>query len=635
MPLSRFHKLVTVLCMVTPVPGAGAQEVPVPLTIDTVIPVPEWSLADVWVDADGYVLLVFGGNDREPYEVHMPSFEFLEPTEVQTWLVEARAFLDRVDGWPDDWSGGWTSRLGPGDGLGWVFRADSGYPEGVALMRFPCPRPGRSIATGSGIKLEQARALLNALDAAVSVGLRLRADRSRVEARQGRLHAQYAVSCPARSLTNNIRPNARAAAPDGTTVGIRFVVDTTGAVEGGSLEVLTEDERLRDAVMSAADGWRFTPPRVAGMPVRQVRQGPLIVFPAELAEAPVARVVDPGLVEVFLPLRSRGWSDVLGDVERPVPVVLDATRLAAWAAEALRLLDGTSSVDSLLEVGSESGVMVSLDMARLRLSMRSCGLTSSRVMDRNSLRALLTELSDAASGAAAVASGPGIGHPLDPRGALCGATPTVPLVVPGLAHGVELLFEVVVDATGRVVPSTLAVVPSTASESIVALRAVLAEQRFLPARRGNGPVPQRLVWSHVAEGPPPLSRPAPTASSAYFERGMCMAVSARGAMVALDPYYGEGFLPAHLAAAVEGALAAGATPWEGILSGTVMVQMGGGLPPVVALQNTRVPEGQELKASQRRLYVWVRDAVQMIDFDADAEEVYFSVSVISGCRSRS
>lgn len=83
------------------------------------------------------------------------------------------------------------------------------------------------------------------------------------------------VSCAARPLTTRAAPTFPASIPRAarryTEVGVRFVVDTSGFVEAGSLATLpgTPAAFVR-AVNDVVRGWRYRPAEWSGLPVRQI-----------------------------------------------------------------------------------------------------------------------------------------------------------------------------------------------------------------------------------------------------------------------------------------------------------------------------------------------------------------------------
>jgi len=96
------------------------------------------------------------------------------------------------------------------------------------------------------------------------------------------------VSCAARPLEAMVAPSFPASVPPAkrayTEVGVRFIVDTAGYLESGSIVTLPgTPAEFAKAARAVTHGWRYRPAELGGVPVRQIVTTVVAFDPADAA----------------------------------------------------------------------------------------------------------------------------------------------------------------------------------------------------------------------------------------------------------------------------------------------------------------------------------------------------------------
>jgi len=96
------------------------------------------------------------------------------------------------------------------------------------------------------------------------------------------------VSCAARPLEATVAPSFPASVPPAkrayTEVGVRFIVDTAGYLEPGSIATLPgTPAAFAKATRAVVRGWRYRPAELGGVPVRQIVTTVVAFDPADAA----------------------------------------------------------------------------------------------------------------------------------------------------------------------------------------------------------------------------------------------------------------------------------------------------------------------------------------------------------------
>ena len=345
------------------------------------------------------------------------------------------------------------------------------------------------------------------------------------------------VSCPVMPDEHNplpFVPAGKGMAPGWRTeIGVRFVVDTSGNVEAGSIAFLPgTDSTLQLAARSAIARWRFRAAEWDDTPVRQVVQIPVIV-----AAAPSLGDTLPGIA---VRAQDDGWVRFeysLNYARRPyvqewfLPDSVDAwvRRVDALNREAAALDTTTPRVvDKATGLGWRGGIsLASGYFAHGKAVERRGGVIACNAgytegippMDSTRLAVFVDAAREARRRSPTPADPANAIH--NPTDVACAAwlpwrravrkqynmvwqypTAPYPKELTGRNARADVLASFVVDTLGNVDTTSVRVIPGVDPRFARALTGGLAEFHFRPATRGGRRVPQRVVQSILFEPPP-------------------------------------------------------------------------------------------------------------------------------------
>lgn len=376
-----------------------------------------------------------------------------------------------------------------------------------------------------------------------------------------RPYYQSEVSCAARRESDEPPPRFPSAMPRSarrySEVGTRFIVDTSGLVEAGSVVVLSGvPSELARATRRIVEQWRYRPAEWSGLPVRQIVTTVVAFDPDEEAtrrdSARVAALRERGAVlldyrrlSAMMIRRDGGWVRVRdgrwrsdghfeGHQEWFHPDSVDEwvarvrELIAADSAQPKRppppfgysaIYVGPSPGGNQLGAQYQMGWTPGTERLKLVTLMRGCG---ARVIEPTLLdRRLLDQLIAAARSARRQrVSVPSEQRPYA-RGDVACASSLPPANLgradmPGVWRYVrgpypealsreniraEVLSSFVVDSTGRPNAATLVVAPGSDPRAATALRQTIDRLRFRPAMRAGVAVPSLVIRTWLFEPP--------------------------------------------------------------------------------------------------------------------------------------
>jgi outer membrane biosynthesis protein TonB len=372
------------------------------------------------------------------------------------------------------------------------------------------------------------------------------------------------VSCAARRDADDAPPVFPSTMPRSarryTEVGARFIVDTAGFVEAGSVALIPGVPRaLARAARTQVERWRYRPAEWSGLPVRQVVNTVVTFDPQEqdtrrdsarVAIARKERTVEPAVL-VFrrepatLARSDDGWVHVRVGRWQPDGFFegyqewFDPDSVDEWLVRTRKLVAADSAQPrrpppprepSAIAVGpsrdgnrflAQYSTGWSSDTERLKIVTLMNGCTNATVYPRPVDRRLLEQLGAAAREARSHRASLPSSERTYARGEVaCSAfIPPVGLGradLPGLARyprapypdalakenvRAEVLSSFVVDTTGTVIASTLLVAPGADPRAVASLRQSIGHVRFQPALRAGQRVPSRVFRAWLFEPP--------------------------------------------------------------------------------------------------------------------------------------
>lgn len=345
------------------------------------------------------------------------------------------------------------------------------------------------------------------------------------------------VSCPVQPNERNPLPfvPVGASAPPGwrTEIGVRFVVDTSGNVEPGSITFLPgTDSTLQLAARSAIARWRFRPAEWDDTPVRQVVQLPVVVAAAPslgdtLLGVSVRAEADgwvrfqhslnfarrPYIQEWFLPDSVDAWARRVDSLNREA-AALDTTTP--------RVLERSTGLGWPGGISVASGYFAHGKAVERRGGVIACNagyVEGIPPMDSTRLAAFVAAAREARRRSPTPANPAAVIH--DATDVACAAwlpwrrairkqynmvwqypTAPYPRELTGQNARADVLASFVVDTLGNVDTTSILVIPGVDPRFARAVPRGLAEFHFRPATRGGRHVPQRVVLSILFEPPP-------------------------------------------------------------------------------------------------------------------------------------
>ena len=222
----------------------------------------------VQATSDGWVIVTPLSYWHEERDALPPMRLHLAPADVQAWTMAVHGLGARtadstttpVEGIPL-----------PSLGRGRLHMAPHVRPwrDGMLMELVTCDDVGSSIDM-TAADLER---FAVALDLASAVARRAAARPSLPTL--SRPYYESEVSCGARLLTTNVVPTFPNTIPRAarryTEIGVRFVVDTSGFIEPGSIAMLPGTPAVfARAVNDVVRGWHYRPAEWSGLPVRQI-----------------------------------------------------------------------------------------------------------------------------------------------------------------------------------------------------------------------------------------------------------------------------------------------------------------------------------------------------------------------------
>jgi outer membrane biosynthesis protein TonB len=537
----RRHSLAMALAVGTVLSArAGAQEPIVPLATRwpariAVAMSQGQQLSPLTVEArrDGWVVVTILST-RPDEGLAPPSMRLIaEARDVRRWTAQVRRMLSRAGdstARPLDYE---APSLGSGR-----FRFETTLhfqqqPRRAYFAVYGCG-PGSASAQPS---FDELRELLDLLDSAAT----------RAGGGSGRpptLRRPYygsEVSCPASPLPGNAPitlPNEMPGSERHAEIGVRFVVDTAGRVEAGSIQLLPgTDRRLARAARETIATWRFRPAQWDALPVRQLVQNRVVGSRgagAAVADRSGVRVAPDanGWVRFAFTLAGMPSEKVVQEWVTPDSVDAWILRVDSLNAEADSLRSARPQVERLIDKGTQLGSSLGIrygggyfahgKAVESRAGVVFCGgasVTGVAPVDSSQLARFRL----AARAARAMRA-----TPVDPASGTYSATdvacpawlpwhrsirhdsfrvwqyPTgvYPASMAAANARAEVLASFVVDSAGVVDLSTLAVMPRSDPRAVDALPASLRALRFRPATRGGRRVAQRVIQSILFEPPP-------------------------------------------------------------------------------------------------------------------------------------
>lgn len=345
------------------------------------------------------------------------------------------------------------------------------------------------------------------------------------------------VSCPVQPDNDNPRPflplGGSAPTRWRTEIGVRFIVDTSGNVEQGSIAFLPgTDSTLQLAARSAISRWHYRPAEWDDTPVRQLVQIPLIV-----ATRPS---LGDTLLGVSMRAESDGWvrfENSLDFSHRPYiqewflpdSVIVWVQRVDSLNREAASLDRQTERVlEKHTTLGWRGGLSLSSGYfqhgktVELRGGVTACNVGYVEGVpspDSTRLAAFIAAAREAQRMSPTAANPSQKIH--DGTDVACAAwlpwrralrkqyngvwqypTAPYPRELAGVNARAEVLASFVVDTLGMVDTTTIRVIPDVDPRFARAVPHALAEFRFTPATRGGRRVEQRVVQTILFEPPP-------------------------------------------------------------------------------------------------------------------------------------
>lgn len=540
--------------------SSGASRSPIPLRTrwpsTTAISIVQGdSPMTVEATSDGWIVLTPIGFWVQPFEGMFTTRLELAPANVRSWTSVVRSALAVVR---DTAAKGRPLPRLPQLGHGFAHIAGGAPTRGTdrtALRMQRCD----GVSSYLSMTKEDLDLFLASLDRAVTVAERGSA--RPVPPTLGRPYYASEVSCPAAPRAGNAPAKIPAGLPASehrySEVGVRFVVDTSGYVEAGSVTTLPGAPALLDrATRELVARWRFRPAERGGVPVRQVMSTAVIYdpsqpdFPVRRPRVPIpyqapgygvnelARLYDLaeqraylGTSEGWVRLRVGTWNSAgafSGAQEWFSPDSVDA-----WAARALAYVTTDSArVRKPKSYSADRGVALSHPLGNsydVRYTtgagrdtgwaawaqMHSCGGAVYRAEMMDSL--VLERYVAVARAARAERAAPREpGDNVYPRGEVaCPAflrdvhvlqeelnvfrhpRAPIPPSMESLNARAEVLTSFVVDTAGTPKPSTLVAMPGSDPRAVAALRAALDRYHFEPAMRSGVPVNSLVLrtWS--------------------------------------------------------------------------------------------------------------------------------------------
>ena len=219
--------------------------------------------------SDGWVVLTPVGNMGQSFYAVPTSRLQLAPTEAREWTSAYHAALSL----PRDTAKGRPQIRIPRLGRGLVFIGESDQVPGVPSAKSFAFQRCDAVGSPLYLSIDEMQQLLRAMDRAATTAERSAA--RPVPPTLGRPYYASELSCSALPMVGNPVPrfpsDMASSSRQYTDVGIRFVVDTAGYVEAGSVTTLPgTPSALERASRELVARWRFRPAVRGGLPVRQV-----------------------------------------------------------------------------------------------------------------------------------------------------------------------------------------------------------------------------------------------------------------------------------------------------------------------------------------------------------------------------
>jgi hypothetical protein len=352
------------------------------------------------------------------------------------------------------------------------------------------------------------------------------------------------VSCPAVPEAGDYKPPFPRTIPVSerrrTEIGVRFIVDTSGAIERQSIEFLPgTNARFGAAARRDMRMWRYRRAERDGIPVRQIVQTRLVFEPegGDVNLSPYTitpSATDDGWVlfrhasnfPTQLPIREWYTPDSVDAWVRRVKALhAEAASLARTAA---RDTEKTTSLGSGSAIQFSAGYRVYAGTVQSGSGYTACGDAYS-AGERPIEPAVLAQMSAAARAARSRRAKPAspstrvfladeVACPAWLRWSRDANDPTTRLwrfptgVYPStMARDnarAEVLVSFVVDVNGVPDRTTLQVIGGADPRAVAALPATLDAFRFRPATRGGRKVAQRVIQTILFEPPPVCAHPA-------------------------------------------------------------------------------------------------------------------------------
>ena len=372
------------------------------------------------------------------------------------------------------------------------------------------------------------------------------------------------VSCAARRDGEDLPPSFPSTMPRSarryTEVGARFVVDTAGFVETGSVSLLPDvPAALAPVARAHVERWHYRPAEWSGLPVRQIVTAVLAFDPQEQATrrdsarvviATRERSVDPAVLAfrrdpVTLVRRDGGWVHVRVGRWRSEGLFegyqewFHPDSVDDWLVRARKLIAEDSAQPkhpppprdySIVAVGpSRDGNRFTLqyqmgwssDTERLKLVTLMTGCTGATIIPTPLDRRLLEQLGAAARAARLYRASLPSDERTYARGEVACSSFIQPVSLgrsdlPGVARHprapypdalsrenvrAEVLSSFVVDTTGTPIASTLEVAPGADPRAVASLRQSIERVHFQPATRAGQRVSSRVLRNWLFEAP--------------------------------------------------------------------------------------------------------------------------------------
>jgi hypothetical protein len=233
---------------------------------------------------DGLVeIVVASDTTHRPYRSREPRITraFYPPAAISAWLAGVDTLRQAVAGAiPFGRLSRTVVSLRDGDAVG--FHATASDNSGQRHLSLSIQRCRGDYVRNRGVDEKDFPALVATLAAAAADARRVPNAGRRSDA-DARVFYEHAVGCTADPMASNPPPDyPHTPIPERhrRAVLTRFVVDTTGLVEPGSVAFArTEDPRFAAAARSALSRWRFTKATRRGVPVRQLSHLSIVFDP--------------------------------------------------------------------------------------------------------------------------------------------------------------------------------------------------------------------------------------------------------------------------------------------------------------------------------------------------------------------